>query len=78
MFEHFKKFTMMEETNSVATDSTGNNAMLADSKTAYPEIKQGQPFICDGRMYIIKTMDNATSKDNLENGQSIFILQPID
>lgn len=28
MFEHFKKFTMMEETNSVASDSTGNNALL--------------------------------------------------
>jgi len=27
MFEHFKKFTMMEETNSITSDSTGNNAL---------------------------------------------------
>lgn len=30
MFEHFKKFTLMEETNSVATDSTCNNALLGE------------------------------------------------
>lgn len=47
MFEHFKKFTMMEETNSVATDSTGNNAMVAEVKSGVEESIQC-PY-CDGQ-----------------------------
>ncbi len=48
----------------------------ADSK--YPEVKEGKPFICDGRMYMIKMMDIAGHIPNLENGQSIFVLSKID
>jgi hypothetical protein len=52
MFEHFKKFTMMEETNSVTTDSTGNNAMLGegwfDANVHFPDELE-TVFISNGK-----------------------------
>lgn len=54
------------------------NFFVSRSKTAYTEIKSGEIFICDRRMYVIKTMESASNHCNLENGQSIFILEPMD
>ena len=51
----------------------GHKQSEPTEESKYPEVKEGHPFVCDGRLYIIKTITMA-QESNLENGQSIFIL----
>jgi chorismate mutase len=42
------------------------------------QLKSGELFECEGNKYIIQNVPLASQKDNLENGQSIFILKELE
>ena len=51
MYPQFKKFTLMKRTETITTDSTGNNVLLADSSLPRLFIEENQEFIIEGQIF---------------------------
>lgn len=51
MYPQFKKFTLMKQTETITTDSTGNNVLLADSSLPRLFIEENQEFIIEGQIF---------------------------